>query len=175
MGGDMEAWETEKFPWLVQEKKWLKQALDQSIPVFGVCLGGQLLAEQLGATVTPGEKWECGWFPVLLEEKMQPFVPFHCNSSSFSIPPNATRVATSNHFPNQAFRFKNCSGFQFHTEIDFFRLIRVLCGWNNARKGWIQTRLSVLVASFRQLSKLRDFYFTALDQWTRRSNQTWQT
>ena len=49
MGGPMDVWEEEKYPWLKKEKEFIKIAVaEKGLPYFGVCLGHQLLAESLG-------------------------------------------------------------------------------------------------------------------------------
>src|SRR4051794_34470814 len=49
MGGEMAAYDDEhgnpSAPWIPAVKKLLRTAVDDGIPVLGVCLGGQLLAE----------------------------------------------------------------------------------------------------------------------------------
>ena len=46
MGGPMDVWEEEKYPWLKKEKEFIKIAVaEKGLPYLGVCLGHQLLAE----------------------------------------------------------------------------------------------------------------------------------
>ena len=49
MGGPMDVWEEQKYPWLREEKKFIKTAVkEKGLPYFGICLGHQLLADALG-------------------------------------------------------------------------------------------------------------------------------
>ena len=67
MGGPMGAYEDDAFPWLAAEKALLGEAADAGHPVWGVCLGAQLLAASLGAEVRPGPKPEVGLLDVELD------------------------------------------------------------------------------------------------------------
>ena len=54
MGGSMDVWEEEKYPWLRTEKEFIRMAVaEEGLPYFGVCLGHQLLADALGGKVEP--------------------------------------------------------------------------------------------------------------------------
>ena len=70
MGGPMDVWEEEKYPWLNQEKdairKWVKE---MKRPYLGVCLGHQLLADALGGRCGPQNPPEIGIFEVELTKK----------------------------------------------------------------------------------------------------------
>src|SRR5215212_9626489 len=66
MGGPMGAYQEDAHPWLVAEKRLLRDAVEADVPVWGVCLGAQLLAGALGARVYPGGKPEVGVLPVSL-------------------------------------------------------------------------------------------------------------
>ncbi|MBV9468373.1 MAG: type 1 glutamine amidotransferase, partial [Abitibacteriaceae bacterium] len=66
MGGPMNIYEENKYPWLVPEKHFIKQAIDRQKPVLGICLGAQLIADVLGAKVTRNPSVEIGWFPIQL-------------------------------------------------------------------------------------------------------------
>lgn len=70
LGGPMDVWEEDRHPWLIDEKRAIRDAvLDLGLPYFGVCLGHQLLAEALGGEVGPAEQPEMGVFDVDLNEK----------------------------------------------------------------------------------------------------------
>ncbi len=66
MGGPMGAYEEREHPWLVAEKRLLREAVEAGVPVWGVCLGAQLLASALGARVYRGDTPEVGVLPVEL-------------------------------------------------------------------------------------------------------------
>ena len=64
MGGPMSINDEQDYPWLVTEKRFIKQVIDLGKPVLGICLGAQLIASVLGARVYPNAEKEIGWFPV---------------------------------------------------------------------------------------------------------------
>src|SRR5579864_5191516 len=64
MGGPMGAYEEDRLPWLRAEKELIAAAVGRGTPVWGVCLGAQLLAASLGALVAPGSEPEIGVLPV---------------------------------------------------------------------------------------------------------------
>ena len=49
MGGTMSVNDEANFPWLTVEKRWLRRYLSLGKPALGLCLGGQLIANALGA------------------------------------------------------------------------------------------------------------------------------
>ncbi len=125
MGGPMSV--NDGLPLLEKEKDFLIEAVERRIPVLGICLGAQLLASALGASVKPGPGPEVGWGDVTLTNEGQndvlfsgsdPLVPvLHWHSETFDIPENAVLLASSPVCNNQAFRFGDVAyGFQFHLE-----------------------------------------------------------
>ncbi len=64
LGGPMSVNDEHELPWLQAEKQAVRDALGQEVPLLGICLGAQLLANALGARVYPNPVKEIGWFPV---------------------------------------------------------------------------------------------------------------
>ncbi len=64
MGGAPQVWQEEEHPWLVGEKRLIREAVGAGVPFLGVCLGHQLLASALGGDVGPARDPEVGLFPV---------------------------------------------------------------------------------------------------------------
>jgi GMP synthase-like glutamine amidotransferase len=128
MGGPMSLADTKKYPWLDQEKAFLKKCLHANKKMIGICLGAQLLAETLGAKVFPNNKKEIGWFPIrkndavdheilkLFKEETLP--AFHWHGYTFNLPENAVRLFSSQATENQAFVWNNrVFALQFHWEV----------------------------------------------------------
>ena len=95
------------------------------VPVLGVCLGAQLIANTLGARVYRNAVKEIGWWPV--EAIPGPeggfrfpstCEVFHWHGETFDLPPGAVLLAKSAACRNQAFQFgQNVIGLQFHFEV----------------------------------------------------------
>src|SRR6185312_4526876 len=113
MGGGMSVYEEDAYPWLVAEKRAIREAVAMGCPYFGVCLGSQLLASALGSRVFRGPEPELGVNPVFLCEAarrdpvFRAFPPdvevFEFHSDTFALPEGAVRLARSPRYENQAF------------------------------------------------------------------------
>jgi GMP synthase (glutamine-hydrolysing) len=127
MGGPMGAYEEQDHPWLVEEKRAIAAAAQAGHPVWGVCLGAQLLAAALGAEVYPGDEAEVGLLGVELTEPAYAdpvfsaappsFPTLQWHGDTFDLPPRATLLASSLAYRNQAFVYKRAYGLQFHLEV----------------------------------------------------------
>ncbi len=124
LGGPMSANDEKKLRWLIVEKQFIRDAAARGIPVLGICLGAQLIAAAMGASVFRNPLKEIGWFPVrglpvpagnfLFPEES---VVFHWHGETFDLPPRAVQLATSAGCENQAFQLnRNVLGLQFHLE-----------------------------------------------------------
>ncbi len=116
LGGPMNVDEHDQHPWLVKEKEFIKQAVDDRRICLGICLGGQLLARILGASVKRHTHWEIGWHPIDFETGERLYM-FQWHQDTFDIPEGARRIATNKVTANQAFVFgDHVVGLQFHPE-----------------------------------------------------------
>ncbi len=128
MGGPMNIYDHENFPWLLREKSFIKTAIDSGKLVIGLCLGGQLIADVIGGEVTKNSHLEIGWFPIHFKAHAKSssvfsFLPdeptvFHWHGDTFSkLPENVLIIAESDACDNQAFIYnERVFGFQFHLE-----------------------------------------------------------
>ncbi|MGQ1948609.1 type 1 glutamine amidotransferase [Geofilum sp. OHC36d9] len=134
MGGPMGIYDVKDFPWLPDEKIFIRQCIDHGKIVLGICLGAQLIADVLGARVFPNAQKEIGWFPIQLDDTMQQIlelneasaVVFHWHGDTFDLPLGAIHLAKSEACQNQAFLFaEKVMGLQFHLETtpDSLRLM----------------------------------------------------
>ncbi|ABG60852.1 conserved hypothetical protein, possible gat-related protein [Cytophaga hutchinsonii ATCC 33406] len=140
MGGPMSVHDEKKYPWLVQEKQLIKKAIERGKKVIGICLGAQLIAEVLGATVSKNTYREIGWMPVtkttaaktvgLFSDLPDTMNVFHWHGETFNMPEGATHLLSSEACVNQAFLYgDNVLALQFHMEMthDAIKLISEYC------------------------------------------------
>lgn len=129
LGGPMSVNDSNRLPHLTTELKLIEEALRRELPVLGICLGAQLIAKTLGASVYRNPEKEIGWYdvsptdhatrdPVLMElENTEKIFQWH--GETFEIPRSTCHLAFSSLCANQAFRYgANVYGFQFHMEVD---------------------------------------------------------
>lgn len=128
MGGPQSPIEIEKFPYLKDEIKLIKQALDKKKRIIGVCLGAQLITEALGAATERSPNKEIGMYPLelLREAESDPiFKDFpkqldvmHWHSDMPGQTHEVKILAKSEGCPRQIFRFGDrVYGFQCHFEL----------------------------------------------------------
>ena len=126
-GGGMNLRDTERLPWMRAELELLRDALQDGVPVLGVCLGAQLLASAAGAEVRRSPSPEIGWFDVARtpEGELDPllgrlparFLAYEWHSYAFALPAGSVMLAYSAACP-QAFRLGvSAWGVQFHPEV----------------------------------------------------------
>lgn len=129
LGGPMGAYEEAVYPYLYQVQELVREAAAKDIPTVGICLGGQIIARALGATVGPNPEKEIGWsFINLLREGkssqlfygLPAVLPvFQWHGDTFSLPQGAVLLASSEACQNQAFVYRdNIWALQFHLEVN---------------------------------------------------------
>ncbi len=127
LGGGMNPDQEDAHPWLAREKRLLSSLLEQEVPLLGVCLGAQLLAEAAGAVTRRASSPEIGWYTVrtldhasrdpLLQRLPSRFPALHWHSYEFALPPGAAALAASD-VCLQAYRVRERAwGIQFHAEV----------------------------------------------------------
>lgn len=129
LGGPMNVDQSSHYTHLLHEIDVIRVALEREIPVLGICLGAQLLAAALGASVHPNPVREIGWYPLSLsaDAAKDPLFShlgheahvFQWHAYTFTEPGGSVHLASTASCANQAFRYKDFAyGLQFHLEVD---------------------------------------------------------
>lgn len=150
MGGPMSVNDEAELPWLIEEKAFLRQAIETGVSVLGICLGAQLIASALGARVQPNAVAEIGWFPVWRAESVDEgcFVfpdrieLLHWHGETFALPEGASLLASSEACRHQAFQVgRRVIGLQCHPEMTPRIVADLLDEYaSEVRPGrWVQT------------------------------------
>ena len=126
-GGSAHPHQEDRHPWLASEKRFLAGALVDAVPLLGICLGSELIAEVAGARMRHLPHPEIGWYEVSLtpQGRADPvlgaigdsFEALEWHSYAVDLPLGATALAQSSSCL-QAYRLGSSAwGLQFHAEV----------------------------------------------------------
>lgn len=176
MGGPMSAYDEQELPWLREEKAYLRQVLETGARMLGVCLGAQLLAELLGATVGPNPYKEIGWLPVTVSEeaKQHPFfaglppqfTAFHWHGDTFSLPEGAVPLGESAGCRLQGFLWgERVLALQFHLETtaESMEALIAACGEDITAGPYVQ-KPGVMRQYMQHIQAMRPVLHTLLSR-----------
>lgn len=163
LGGPMGAGETDRYPWLAAEKRYLQHAI-ATTRVFGVCLGAQLITDVAGGSVYRAENREIGWFAVhttgaawrdpVFGDFPGRIVVGHWHGDTFSLPGLTMPSVSSDACPNQAFTLcgGRVAGVQFHLEwtAEDLQALIERCGDDLAEPGPYVSTAEQLVAGVQE-------------------------
>ncbi|HOK67454.1 MAG TPA: type 1 glutamine amidotransferase [Anaerohalosphaeraceae bacterium] len=182
LGGPMNIYEEEQYPWLAEEKQFLKECVRARKKILGICLGAQLLADVLGGKVSGNPFKEIGWHPVHLSRSAEQspvllrifpkrFTAFQWHGDTFHIPPGGLRWAESSACQNQAFQYgQNIIGLQFHLEYTRKNIENMLyyCSDEIIDSPFIQ-KPSIIRKGYDYLPQMNAMLFRFLDEWLAQS------
>ena len=168
LGGPQSA--NDDCPALSSERRYLTEAMSSSVPVFGVCLGAQLMAKALGGDVAPTGGYEFGLRKIWVTEEGSrdpvfsklrvPLVPT-LHGECFTVPTSATELAfgymlcRDERYKRQslAFRYGTSYGFQFEPQLTLEEL-RV---WNRELSDDYEKMGPIFDPKFEADANLREY------------------
>ena len=179
LGGPMSVNDEGEFPWLIEEKRFIRDAIEDGKPVLGICLGAQLIAKSLGAHVYRNHCKEIGWFPVhgihrSGSSRIFPFPStievFHWHGETFDLLPDAFLLARSEACQNQAFQIgRKVIGLQFHLETtpESARNLVSNCREELLPARYVQSEAAILEVNpekYREINREMDRILTFLTE-----------
>tara|TARA_Y100000590_G_C15509436_1_gene934825 strand:+ start:188 stop:853 length:666 start_codon:yes stop_codon:yes gene_type:complete len=132
LGGHMGAYDTDKFPYLLNEKKWLKDFVFNNNNLLGICLGSQMLADSIGGKAYLAKEVEFGIKRLKFSSDNDLINQFNnqdvfmWHRDSFTLPKEISIIASTD-YP-QIFKYKSSIGIQFHPEVT----IELFDNWINS-------------------------------------------
>ena len=174
LGGPMNVYEEEKYPFLREEDTFLYRVIEEEVPFLGICLGAQLIAKATGVRVTKNPVKEIGWYKIVLNDNglkddlykglPEIFTVFQWHGDTFGIPNGGKRLAFSELCQNQALKYgRNIYGIQFHVEVTKVMIAQ----WADAYKGELESLKGIVSDKQKMLedcSKLSKDYVKQAEQ-----------
>jgi len=151
MGGPMSVYQQLEYPWIEEEVRSIRRAIEEGKTVVGICLGAQLIAAALDAPVFAHRHREIGWFEIMRTTSaartyLAPILPetldvLHWHGDTFELPQGAVHLARSRGCENQGFLYgERVIALQFHLEmtVEMLRKLVHHCGREIGRGLWEQ-------------------------------------
>ena len=171
LGGEMGAYDEDRYPHIAAEKRFLAEAVDAGIPVLGLCLGCQLLADALGGRAYLADRPELYFGPLEriasdgVVDHLTPGPTLSIHWDTWDLPPGGELLAQSARYP-QAFRLGSAIGIQPHPEVDLV----IVASWLESDGGAALATeagvdpgevLGALASGERHVAALADRFFGA--------------
>ncbi|MHA6485467.1 type 1 glutamine amidotransferase [Paenibacillus sp. strain BS8-2] len=140
LGGPMSVYQESDHPWLVEEKEFVRKAIERGTKVLGICLGAQMIADVLGGAVSRNREKEIGWHLMQRTDERHPwldglpesFVSYSWHGDTYTLPAGARRLAYSEACGEQAFAYgDHVLALQFHLETTPDCIEQMLIRWSD--------------------------------------------
>lgn len=173
LGGSMSAYSNIDF--INKEIEFLSERINNNKKTFGICLGAQLIAKAMGASVYNSNTQEAGWHnieilphPLTFDIKQNQTV-FQWHNDTFELPPETLRLASNSAFKNQAFSSKDCKviATQFHLEAtkeSINNLLKINKEYLNFNSPFVSTEKDIIAKIDNDLES-NNLLFNLLDKW----------
>ena len=113
--------------WVFEEIELIKAAMENNIPLMGVCFGAQLVSKALGAEVMAASHMETGWHQIEVDTSEltgrhplnldKNFEVFEWHEDTFTVPQGAIPLFKGKGVESQGYLFGNVLTMQFHLEM----------------------------------------------------------
>ncbi len=172
LGGLMSVNDEKEFPFLKQEKGLIRDLAGKNIPVLGICLGAQMIANAFGARVYHTDEPEKGWCRIgKMNEGFfghpDQYHAFQWHNETFDLPSGAHLLATGNPIRNQGFRLGSCIGVQYHVEV----IPATIQNWIRDEPDYV--RKSILDGTDRYMNESIELCGTLLNHFVRTGGEAW--
>lgn len=175
LGGEMGVHDDAAYPWLSDEKAFLKEVVPTGKKILGICLGAQLMAHTLGATIQKNPYREVGWFPVERVESSEPMLEdfphritvFHWHGDTFAIPQDARHILRSEACETQGYIWNDqVLGLQFHMEAEAHEISEYVGHWTKEfeNRGKFVQPPSIILSHLHLVPQVTPVLFGLLDR-----------
>lgn len=176
LGGPQSVLEVDKHSFIESETELMYDALAKNRPVWGVCLGSQILASALGAKTYASSAFEIGWKTVRMSEEIKSdrvfagfprtITPLHWHGDAYDLPHGAVPIGSSDLTHIQGFAWRErCYGLMFHIEICVSQVASMAAAFpDDLARGGV-SEITLLAEAERRIEELRGFAAGALERW----------
>ena len=179
LGGSMSANDERHYPWLVEEKTYIRELVALNKAVIGICLGAQIIADAMGGRVYHNYTNEIGWFDVHLNPEAgnplqlpETMTVFHWHGETMELPPQAKLLASSQQCHNQVYLLNErvlgtLCHFEATRESTYSTLLHCMDELSGETGSFVQDSEEIQSQSDEHYEQMTEWMFRILDFVTR--------